>query len=37
MNGREWLACPLDRAGMGYHKQDNCFRWVSDWEQANPE
>jgi hypothetical protein len=34
MNGREWLARQLDRAGISHHKQDNCFPWVSDWEQA---
>ena len=36
MNGREWLACQMDRAGLGYRKQDNCFPWVADWEQAQP-
>lgn len=34
MNGREWLACQMDRAGIGYRKQDNCFPWIGDWEQA---
>jgi hypothetical protein len=36
MNGREWLACQMDRTGLGYRKQDNCFPWVADWEQAQP-
>jgi hypothetical protein len=34
MNGREWLACQMDRAGLGYRKQDNCFPWVADWAQT---
>jgi hypothetical protein len=34
MNGREWLARQMDRAGMRYRQQDNCFPWVEDWEQA---
>jgi hypothetical protein len=34
MNGREWLARQMDRAGMAYRQQDNCFPWVADWEQA---
>ena len=34
MNGREWLACQMDRAGIEYRKQDNCFPWVADGKQA---
>lgn len=34
MNGREWLACQMDRSGVGYRKEDNCFPWIEDWEQA---
>jgi hypothetical protein len=34
MNGREWLARQMDQAGMKYQRADNCFPWVSDWEQA---
>ena len=34
MNGRTWLARQLDRAGIGYQQQDNCFPWVADWGQA---
>src|ERR1700683_521541 len=34
MNGRTWLARQMDRAGVRYRQQDNCFPWVADWEQA---
>ena len=34
MNGRSWLARQMDRAGIRYRQQDNCFPWVADWEQA---
>lgn len=34
MNGREWLARQLKRAGIRYQQQDNCFPWVADWERA---
>jgi hypothetical protein len=34
MNGREWLARQMDRAGIGYRQQDNCFPWVADGKQA---
>ena len=34
MNGRSWLAREMDRAGIRYRQQDNCFPWVADWEQA---
>ena len=34
MNGREWLARQMDRAGIDYVQQDNCFPWVADWQQA---
>ena len=30
VNGREWLARQMDRAGVRYRKEDNCFPWVSD-------
>lgn len=30
VNGREWLARQLDRAGVGYHKHDNCLTQVED-------
>lgn len=34
MNGREWLARQMDRAGIRYQQQDNCFPWIADWERA---
>lgn len=34
LNGREWLARTMDRQGMAYHKQDNCFTWIEDYQQA---
>jgi hypothetical protein len=30
INGREWLACQLDAAGIGYRRRDNCFSEVED-------
>jgi len=34
MNGREWLARQMDRAGLRYRRRDNCFPWVEDWARA---
>jgi hypothetical protein len=34
MNGREWLACQLDAAGIGYRRRDNCFLELEDPERA---
>ena len=34
MNGREWLARQMDRCGIDYQRQDNCFPWVSNWDEA---
>lgn len=34
LNGREWLARQLDRAGISYIKRDNCFTQISDLKQA---
>src|SRR6266699_1736482 len=34
MNGRTWLARQMDRAGIRYRQQDNCFPWADDWGQA---
>jgi len=34
LNGREWLARQMDRRGMKYARQDNCFPWVEDWGRA---
>jgi hypothetical protein len=34
LNGREWLARQMTKAGIRYQKQDNCFVWVEDWAGA---
>jgi len=34
LNGREWLARQLDRAGIPYRKKDNCFPWIADFAAA---
>ena len=34
LNGREWLARRLDRAGIPYRKEDNCLPWIADLPQA---
>lgn len=34
LNGREWLAKDLDKAGIGYLKRDNCFVNISDFAAA---
>lgn len=34
VNGREWLARQLDRAGINYVKRDNCFTDISDLPRA---
>jgi hypothetical protein len=34
LNGREWLARQMDRAGLAYHREDNCFTWVADVARA---
>ena len=34
VNGREWLARQMDRAGIGYRQQDNCFVWLEDYARA---
>jgi hypothetical protein len=34
MNGREWLARPMDQRGLRYQRRDNCFPWLADWAQA---
>jgi hypothetical protein len=33
-NGREWLARQMDRAGLPYHRRENCFTWISDLGRA---
>ena len=34
LNGREYLAQRLDRAGIGYEKRDNCFTQIDDLPRA---
>ena len=34
LNGREWLAREMDRAGISYRRRDNCFVWLGDVEAA---
>ena len=34
LNGREWLARQMDVRGLKYVRQDNCFPWIEDFEQA---
>lgn len=34
INGREWLARQMERAGIRYLKADNCFPWVEQWSAA---
>src|SRR5262245_16879085 len=34
INGREWLARQMDRAGLGYLRRDNCFVWLESPHRA---
>ncbi len=34
LNGREWLARQMERAGLAYQRADNCLPWVEDWAAA---
>lgn len=34
VNGREWLARQMDRAGISYTKRDNCFTHIADPQRA---
>lgn len=34
INGREWLARQMDREGLHYQRQGNCFVWLQDYEKA---
>jgi len=34
LNGREWLARDMDRVGLPYHREDNCFPWIRNLAQA---
>lgn len=35
LNGREWLAHAMDRAGIGYERHDNCFVSIDDMAKAS--
>jgi hypothetical protein len=37
LNGRDWLAQRLDRLGIDYRKQDNCFPWIANFARAQEE
>ena len=34
LNGRDWLARQMTKAGLAYEQKDNSFTWVQDWEAA---
>jgi hypothetical protein len=34
LNGRQWLARQMDRAGIAYRQRDNCFVWIEDCAKA---
>jgi hypothetical protein len=34
LNGREWLARQMQRAGLDYEQHDNCFPWIEDFGRA---
>ncbi len=34
LNGREWLGRQMDRAGLRYHRRDNCFPWIDQIDKA---
>lgn len=34
INGREWLSRQMDKAGVQYRKQDNCFDQIADMKKA---
>jgi hypothetical protein len=34
INGREWLARQMDREGLHYQRQGNCFVWLEDYHRA---
>lgn len=34
INGREWLSRQMDRAGIAYHREDNCFPRIDDVARA---
>lgn len=34
LNGKHWLECQLQAAGIDYRKDGNCFPWIEDIEKA---
>jgi hypothetical protein len=34
LNGREWLARQMKRAGLRHVRHDNKFLWIRDWQRA---
>jgi len=34
LNGREWLAQQMTKAGIDFVKKDNCFTWIKDFAAA---
>lgn len=34
INGREWLARQMDREGLHYQRQGNCFVWLENYSRA---
>jgi hypothetical protein len=34
LNGREYLARRMNKAGIGYEQRDNCFTWIEDLPRA---
>jgi hypothetical protein len=34
LNGRDWLAQQMTKAGIDFVKKDNCFTWIKDFEAA---
>lgn len=34
VNGREWLSRQMDKAGMAYRREENCFPWIGDVRRA---
>jgi hypothetical protein len=34
LNGREWLARQMNRDGLKYVQQGNCFPWIEDYKRA---
>ena len=34
LNGREWLAQQMNRAGIPYIRHENCFPWIEDYSRA---